>query len=78
MPASPITGSNGVVVEQGKACIGMTKLEAFTMAAMQAIIRNSEIDTWDAVCNKEARCNDIGAAAVSIARATLSELSKQQ
>jgi hypothetical protein len=57
-------------------CSGLTKLEAFTKAAMQAMIKNSTIDTWDASNNTEGRVDDIARAAVGIARATLYELSK--
>lgn len=56
---------------------GLTKLEALTMAAMQAIIPISGIDTYHASNNIEDRCGDIARAAVSIALATLSELSKR-
>lgn len=70
MPAYPVTSNNGLT--------GLTKLEAFTMAAMQALIQVNCLSTYQVSRNVEGRNDDIATAAVAIARATLSELSKNQ
>lgn len=51
-------------------CIGLTKLEAFTMAAMQGLCANACVVDG-------ARWNGIESVAVSIAKATLAELENE-
>lgn len=68
-------------VEQGTAyesvSVGLTKLEAFTMAAMQGLCA-CPIKSDEVFPSPEAAWAEVAKHAVMAARATLTELSKQQ
>ena len=75
LPAYPLP--SGLVVEEGNVCIGITKLEAFTMAAMQGLcsMENKSDQVFHSIEDAYASVAKI---AVGIAHATLAELSKHQ
>jgi len=81
MPASPfyeIQRTDNGQVTQWENHFGLTKLEAFTMAAMQGLCANGALAVF---ANKE--CSyisvyQISTIAIEIAKETLSELSKRQ
>lgn len=59
---------------------GITKLERFTMAAMQGLLSQNDIHLMQKVANKKGVSSEIALAntAIEVAKATLSELSKHQ
>jgi|AraplaMF_Cvi_mMS_1032046.scaffolds.fasta_scaffold33293_4 hypothetical protein len=70
MPAYPVTSNNGLT--------GLTKLEAFTIAAMQGLCANPNVVIHEQSHNVVIANGDIALTAYLIARDTLSELSKNQ
>ncbi len=72
--------------QQGCPWPGLTKLEAFTMAAMQALISNA--DAGEFICNNDDRYKEqpdgrynfsevVALNAIGVARACLAELAKE-
>jgi hypothetical protein len=57
---------------------GLTKLEVFTMAAMQGLCANPEAVKYFETSGVIQCTSDLPKAAANIAKSTLSELSKQQ
>ncbi|MFM5478389.1 hypothetical protein ACET81_20970 [Aeromonas veronii] len=78
MPAFPVTDENGMPfnsLPKEPCTIGLTKLEAFTKAAMQGLLAGGYcLSDGDA----RHRLKDVPTEAVNIARAVLDELEKGQ
>lgn len=73
MPAYAVTGKDGPVraTQDGPPCIGVTKLEAFTMAALQGLCAN----THEFMMGKGSQ--GIALTAIEVAEAALAELEKR-